>query len=213
MLISIHAPAKGATIPHGPVWSAPYVFQSTLPRRERQYLPCGLLYYPGYFNPRSREGSDDYLHVHRSTIYRISIHAPAKGATILGFLQDRAKDISIHAPAKGATCCFPLFLTPCVISIHAPAKGATYEVAVFSDIDAQFQSTLPRRERRGSSIKQQYGKCISIHAPAKGATTLVKSLFQKITISIHAPAKGATAFINIFSLTVRLFLFHLNNKI
>ena len=34
-----------------------------------------------------------------------------------------------------------------------------------------------------------------------------------VHISIHAPAKGATAFINIFSLTVRLFLFHLTNKI
>ena len=49
-------------------------------------------------------------------------------------------------------------------------------------------------------------------------TAAMKSLLNQFPglypdISIHAPAKGATAFINIFSLTVRLFLFHLNNKI
>ena len=77
-----------------------------------------------------------------------------------------------------------------VISIHAPAKGATAEPR---EIEAVYR--------------------ISIHAPAKGATEMDHHDCPMIDISIHAPAKGATAFINIFSLTVRLFLFHLNNKI
>ena len=76
------------------------------------------------------------------------------------------------------------------ISIHAPAKGAT---------------DLGRR--------QPFNPPISIHAPAKGATTVDVGDYVIAHISIHAPAKGATAFINIFSLTVRLFLFHLTNKI
>ncbi len=77
--ISIHAPAKGATdvAIHDP---AGVQFQSTLPRRERQgasgmtdgelrfqsTLPRRERLFPGcfpvlwlYFNPRSREGSDD----------------------------------------------------------------------------------------------------------------------------------------------------------
>ena len=76
------------------------------------------------FNPRSREGSDGRLE-EKGRGCRISIHAPAKGATlevflVSGFLsfqstlprrerletavgKAREKWISIHAPAKGAT--------------------------------------------------------------------------------------------------------------
>ena len=55
-IISIHAPAKGATtIPTDTCGST--LFQSTLPRRER--LPCVQLGDERKdFNPRSREGSD-----------------------------------------------------------------------------------------------------------------------------------------------------------
>ena len=55
--------------------------------------------------------------------------------------------ISIHAPAKGATLCSSDVFYKCRISIHAPAKGAT---RVLQDPQANklFQSTLPRRERR-----------------------------------------------------------------
>ena len=78
-IISIHAPAKGATCFGRPknYWSR---FQSTLPRRERRGLLLG--------------GNE-----HRS----ISIHAPAKGATSLRCPGASVADISIHAPAKGAT--------------------------------------------------------------------------------------------------------------
>ena len=100
--ISIHAPAKGAT-------------------------DARLNIYLNYinFNPRSREGSDHIHHnsdlaylLFQSTLPRrerrnkasltkykicISIHAPAKGATVLELVKNNVKEISIHAPAKGAT--------------------------------------------------------------------------------------------------------------
>ena len=55
-LISIHAPAKGAT--HIWLFNTPTIpFQSTLPRRERRcFERFGC--HAGNFNPRSREGSD-----------------------------------------------------------------------------------------------------------------------------------------------------------
>ena len=56
-----------------------------------------------------------------------------------------------------------------------------------------FQSTLPRRERRGNRRGAWIYQTISIHAPAKGATDTTGSLADTLTISIHAPAKGATA--------------------
>ena len=60
---------------------------------------CGHL---NYFNPRSREGSD-------LSVFLITGYLP----------------ISIHAPAKGATIFMLFFVTHVLISIHAPAKGAT----------------------------------------------------------------------------------------
>ena len=141
-------------------------FQSTLPRRERlnsATCSCSSI----YFNPRSREGSDCYR-AFISPHARISIHAPAKGATLCFLVCDLIIIISIHAPAKGATLCDPIkqkwkfYFNPrsregsdaasigiepqIVISIHAPAKGAT-ENRWNELFDSLFQSTLPRRER------------------------------------------------------------------
>ena len=56
----------------------------------------------------------------------------------------------------------------------------------------QFQSTLPRRERRIHDSKYMCLQKISIHAPAKGATFLYRFIIIFMFISIHAPAKGAT---------------------
>ena len=77
--ISIHAPAKGATVTAATVLALKE-FQSTLPRRERQNRFAVI------------SGADT-----------ISIHAPAKGATHSSDNGDSVTCISIHAPAKGAT--------------------------------------------------------------------------------------------------------------
>ena len=58
---------------------------------------------------------------------RISIHAPAKGATGHGCLKGFWVVISIHAPAKGATVNNQNIRKINGISIHAPAKGATLQ--------------------------------------------------------------------------------------
>ena len=166
----------------------------------------------------------------------ISIHAPAKGATQLYIYSWLFSAISIHAPAKGATIHLQFPLCTITISIHAPAKGATRsnqgkfrnqgnfnprsregsdkkhdcddcphgefqstlprrERRHASDQNvtiSRFQSTLPRRERPCSSIRCDLWIVISIHAPAKGATCVNGFRFALHCISIHAPAKGAT---------------------
>ena len=80
MRISIHAPARGATI-------CRYFF---LPRkadfnprsREGSDIPDMVSFEPfGNFNPRSREGSDEEGHFLDRGERKISIHAPARGAT------------------------------------------------------------------------------------------------------------------------------------
>ena len=99
------------------------------------------------FNSRSRTGSDDFR-APFATLRKISIHAPAQGATFImscfyskaNYFNSRSRTgsdfcrvskykitilISIHAPAQGATCDKPLLINPFLISIHAPAQGAT----------------------------------------------------------------------------------------
>ena len=140
-----------STLPRGErlfadhVFSVVSLFQSTLPRGERQRISGDCLT-PSYFNPRSREGSDqkEVFGVHDN-------------------------NISIHAPARGATRYSLTVLPVLPISIHAPARGATASLRFYLDIK-KFQSTLPRGERL---VWQQCLPCIhhiSIHAPARGAT-------------------------------------------
>ena len=99
------------------------VFQSTLPRRERHYFIDLLSCYDS-FNPRSREGSDEAVKEFCDG-FKVSIHAPAKGATKMSKLEIEIPDVSIHAPAKGATCIRKRGRNGRSVSIHAPAKGAT----------------------------------------------------------------------------------------
>ena len=121
-------------------------FQSTLPRGERQGAGNTGEYY-----------------------IKISIHAPARGATesrvilqqgytvfqstlprgerrVADSNKVEVKQISIHAPARGATKNYLVTVNRFYISIHAPARGATFveKRAAYVEI---FQSTLPRGER------------------------------------------------------------------
>ena len=79
LLISIHAPARGATqLVH--TSSASYYISIHAPARgATSHITFVLSVYEN-FNPRSREGSDT-SHRCDTQIDTISIHAPARGAT------------------------------------------------------------------------------------------------------------------------------------
>ena len=121
--ISIHAPAKGATNPAGPIADM-CRFQSTLPRRERHAQGHLVVGAKVDFNPRSREGSD----LDTNTIV---LPLPVFQSTLPRRERLGHKYHSV---------------TTSSISIHAPAKGATPQV-ITSILSFKFQSTLPRRER------------------------------------------------------------------
>ena len=210
--ISIHAPAWGATLVHSLCTILSTDFNPRA-RVGRDPHPARLSSIRSYFNPRARVGRDNAHHtsnrnaaIFQSTrprgarqsnlsllqrTLRISIHAPAWGATELteaetlqwefqstrprGARQNECLDqkapseISIHAPAWGATGRGASSSGSGRISIHAPAWGATR-----------------RRERL------PYASLISIHAPAWGATEYKPEMVFTDGISIHAPAWGAT---------------------
>ena len=120
--VSIHAPARGGDGQSGHCWHGWEVFQSTPPHGGR--LRCPLLDCTIHcFNPRPRTGGRRTgwpiivptttfqstpphggatrvrpAHVHRQ---RVSIHAPARGATLPARDTGRRAGVSIHAPARG----------------------------------------------------------------------------------------------------------------
>ncbi len=122
------------------------LFQSTLPRGERQVLPVPRPPVKIYFNPRSHEGSDKGEFNALMNAY-ISIHAPTRGAT-----EDEQNEI--------VTLLFQSTLPRGERLLH----GRLWRQRI------RFQSTLPRGERPVQTVQTRRAVQISIHAPTRGAT-------------------------------------------
>ena len=80
ILISIHAPARGATLLLVSAASVRYMISIHAPARGATRFAHIKSTGCDYFNPRSREGSDNFLSM-LEQVLNISIHAPARGAT------------------------------------------------------------------------------------------------------------------------------------
>ena len=101
----------------------------------------------GYFNPRSREGSD---------------WTPPRPSAPQDYFNPRSREGSDILP--GNSCC--------VMS---------------------FQSTLPRRERRGGTFDRDRNRDFNPRSREGSDADYVRKLEITYNISIHAPAKGATS--------------------
>ena len=125
-VVSIHAPARGATLtPWGKCRRLR--FQSTPPREGRQWRWQFSGQRAG-FNPRPRARGDNGAG-NSAGRGRVSIHAPARGATYPIRRYQSPSRVSIHAPARGATSLPANCLPNNGVSIHAPARGATTRAA------------------------------------------------------------------------------------
>ena len=157
MLISIHAPARGAT------WNTSDKLQKIR-----------------HFNPRSCERSD------RRNRRRCGRHGKFQ-STLLREERRRCprslparSHISIHAPARGATtgaglCGADHGFQSTLLREERPM------IAGNAALGLKFQSTLLREERLPSKSQSSQLTKISIHAPARGAT-LYKSLCLHILL-------------------------------
>ena len=140
-VVSIHAPARGATCCRR-LLNRCLMFQFTRPRgRALARVLC-------------------------SSIMAVSIHGPARarpgGASwLLGV------DVSIHAPARGATV-DRISIRSCPFSIHAP-RGARPGLTGRQHRHSDVSITRPRG--RDIPLGDcSLARTVSIHAPARGAT-------------------------------------------
>ena len=103
----------------------PDLFQSTLPRRERQVIGFISGATDICFNPRSHEGSDETSRIHGRRL-RVSIHAPTKGATFMEkYGKQGVKLFQSTLPRRERLIRDLAILHKRRVSIHAPTKGAT----------------------------------------------------------------------------------------
>ena len=98
------------------------------------------------FNPRARAGRDLRSCYSGSRSRKVSIHAPARGATPGAGADSPGCPVSIHAPARGATKNCRHCEQYRGVSIHAPARGATQDQPLHL-LPKTFQSTRPRGAR------------------------------------------------------------------
>ena len=168
-----------------------YIFPFTHPRGVRPRRTAEAAQPHPDFNPRTRVGCDS-KGMTKYQVAKISIHAPAWGATFQRYNTLEYYRISIHAPAWGATSQEVIHKIMHKISIHAPAWGATVTNQQAQDLENDFNP----RTRVGCDvifgIYRMFISAISIHAPAWGATDSFTHFLRKGAISIHAPAWGAT---------------------
>jgi len=162
--VSIHAPARGATLPARPR-IRPRGFQSTRPRGARHHTRCRYAILIR-FNPRARAGRDHEQS--RINLYiRVSIHAPARGAT------KRDHGNAYHEWFQSTR-----------------PRGARHAEAEAIILEDMFQSTRPRGAR---PIRRRCtSTAVRFNPRARAGRDIFLFLWYHLMyVSIHAPARSA----------------------
>ncbi len=211
-VVSIHAPARGATFDRTHTLGAAQCFNPRA-RMGRDVMPSCWPARSGSFQSTRPHGARPEFDAACKKARAVSIHAPARRATCAprrgwpcaGSFNPRSRTgrddqaggvgiatvVSIHAPARGRDAARDHAPLPNLVSIHAPARGATVQVrpgdaASGVSIHAPAQGATAARARACGAF------WVSIHAPARGATAMKIPLDDIHEVSIHAPARGAT---------------------
>ena len=172
--VSIHAPARGATSSGSAFNSLARCFNPRARegrdggrRNRRRPLES--------FNPRAREGRDDFTR-HAATCGQVSIHAPARGATVQARRSLLARE-SFNPRAREGRDSLRLCCERVQNRFQSTRpRGARLRSAISTNVSRRFQSTRPRGARRLSLDVKTLDDLVSIHAPARGATQRISFL-------------------------------------
>ncbi len=189
-IISIHAPARGATSRGYPGRQTTWTFQFTPLREGRlQQLRLAAVAPLFQFTPL-REGRP-FRQDSAGITGKFQFTPLREGRPGCACLMSSSSNFNSRPCERGDGISAKRIAKE-LISIHAPARGATIHRHEGGP-QSRFQFTPLREGRpllRGRRIKIM---AISIHAPARGATQPQLLRLGRRCISIHAPARGATA--------------------
>ena len=187
--VSIHAPARGATPTHMPSTRQVRRFNSRA-RKGRDSATTGISFQQVLFQFTRPQGARHRRATNRA--FSSSFNSRArKGRDFRQAGHLPQGTVSIHAPARGATIVAGHITETLDVSIHAPARGATDRRATNRTLSSGFNSRA-RKGRDVGSLLDELGLKVSIHAPARGATVVDIVGNRSQLVSIHAPARGAT---------------------
>ena len=190
ILISIHAPPRGATTARrGFPGGSPISIHA--PPRGATIPNCATRTFAEYFNSRpSARGDVALAHVFHSR--NISIHAPPRGATLRSALSSRAPSNFNSRPSARGDFGFGAQRIHRMLFQFTPLREGRLCDSLRASSKHSFQFTPLREGRRARRDRTQHRRQISIHAPPRGATNEVIRQRKKRNISIHAPPRGAT---------------------
>ena len=187
--ISIHAPTRGATYV-AIQFTFVKLFQSTLPRGERQHL-LSVTKLIIYFNPRSHEGSDLHPTKNSGAGWIISIHAPTRGATVKNRFGLTDGKFQSTLPRGERRRKWKVFLV-CIYFNPRSHEGSDTLITGTAMPSIIFQSTLPRGERHlDISLHLNSGHFNPRSHEGSDANGIDPGDIEFV-ISIHAPTRGAT---------------------
>ena len=191
-LVSIHAPAWGATSASATGSVEVAQFQSTHPRGVRPTCHRAWPNTGAGFNPRTRVGCDKMNDVQEAIAFDVSIHAPAWGATREQPVM-RQREFSFN-PRTRVGCDKSPMLFKTLESGFNPRTRVGCDLC-WGCLIRHGALCFNPRTRVGCDAATSRTRLIcnvSIHAPAWGATVLVRKRRIRDYVSIHAPAWGAT---------------------
>ena len=212
VLVSIHAPTRGATrprpprpappgsfnprahegrdVPVGRTWLRLEVFQSTRPRGARRLAPIPLLGAVKFQSTRPRGARPAITSLSAGTqSFQSTRPRGARPLTNVGvanvtvFQSTRPRGAR-REPRKARR-------GQQRVSIHAPTRGATAVDAPAGD-RREVSIHAPTRGATGGLRHDHGNGLVSIHAPTRGATRRVAVHSGRPAVSIHAPTRGAT---------------------
>ncbi len=149
-VVSIHAPARGATQRAPCAGTHSGGFQSTPPRGGRLRRSCRRYWLPSCFNPRPRAGGD-----------------------LLLFAGQCHLDVSIHAPARGATVCGGVSRASSSSFNPRPRAGGDPIAVYHRNAIPLFQSTPPRGGRLVQFLREPDQHCFNPRPRAGGDAVLI----------------------------------------
>ena len=165
------------------------LFQSTLPRRERRRRAMRLTL-KTYFNPRSREGSDDMQLCKRGTRIRFQSTLPRR---------ERQRRADIRRRNGGFQSTLPRRERPTEAWKMFDLQDFNPRSREGSDLTSAFKNKYKNdfnpRSREGSDYPEFTGRLLNMHfnpRSREGSDEKRPHRFDRLRISIHAPAKGAT---------------------
>ena len=194
MTVSIHAPARGATVRRAAFDEGGLGVSIHAPARGATFRGKGRWRGSGGFNPRAREGRDYGGAALTSAPFTFQSTRPRGARRIAGKVAHLPKTFQSTRPRGARQSQRSHRDFGSTVSIHAPARGATSDTTTAG---TQIGSFNPRaregrdctagkltigvgsfnpRAREGRDIFPNqavvWGQPVSIHAPARGATTL-----------------------------------------